>query len=86
MWPAPVEGERNSLLPADLWVYGHTHQSEDITIGHTRVVSNAKGYGPWVPQHRTWDNSRFDPNFVIEIWGEAGPFPIKKYDSSSQIF
>ena len=67
MWPAPVEGERNSLRPADLWIYGHTHESEDVTLGNTRVVSNAKGYGPWVPQHRTWDNSRFDPNFVIEI-------------------
>jgi hypothetical protein len=22
------------------------------TIGYTRVVSNAKGYGPWAPQHR----------------------------------
>jgi predicted phosphodiesterase len=67
MWPASIEGECNSLRPADLWVYGHTHESEDVTIGHTRVVSNAKGYGPWVPQQRTWDNSRFDPNFVIEI-------------------
>ena len=67
MWPTPIEGTRNSLRPADLWIYGHTHQFEDVTIGSTRVVSNAKGYGPWVPQHRTWDNSRFDPNFVIEI-------------------
>jgi hypothetical protein len=35
---------------------------------HTRVVSNAKGYGPWTPPHRVWDNPKFDPNFVIEIW------------------
>jgi predicted phosphodiesterase len=67
MWPAPIEGERNPLQPADLWIYGHTHESEDVTIGSTRVVSNAKGYGPWAPQHRAWDNSHFDPNFVIEI-------------------
>ena len=67
MWLAPIEGARNSLRPADLWIYGHTHESEDVTIGHTRVVSNAKGYGPWAPQHRAWDNSHFDPNFVIEI-------------------
>jgi predicted phosphodiesterase len=67
MWPAPIEGGRNSLRPADLWIYGHTHESEDVTIGYTRVVSNAKGYGPWAPQHRAWDNSHFDPNFVIEI-------------------
>lgn len=67
MWPAPIEGGRNSLRPADLWIYGHTHESEDVTIGHTRVVSNAKGYGPWIPRHRVWDNPKFDPNFVIEI-------------------
>jgi predicted phosphodiesterase len=67
MSPAPIEGGCNSLRPADLWIYGHTHESEDVTIGCTRVISNAKGYGPWVPQRRTWDNSRFDPNFVIEI-------------------
>jgi hypothetical protein len=36
-------------------------------IGATRVVSNSKGYGPWPPHERTWDNPRFDPNFVIEI-------------------
>jgi hypothetical protein len=67
MWPAPIESECNSRRPADLWIYGHTHESEDVTIGCTRVVSNAKGYGPWVPQRRVWDNSRFDPNCVIEI-------------------
>jgi len=67
MSPAPIGGGRNSLRPADLWVFGHTHESEDVTIGYTRVVSNAKGYGPWVPQRRAWDNSHFDPNFVIEI-------------------
>jgi predicted phosphodiesterase len=67
MWPAPIESGRNRLRPADLWIYGHTHESEDVTIGHTRVVSNAKGYGPWAPQHRVWDNPKFDPNFVIEI-------------------
>jgi predicted phosphodiesterase len=67
MWPAPNEGTRNSLRPADLWIYGHTHESQDVTIGLTRVVSNAKGYGPWMPRHRSWDNAHFDPNFVIDI-------------------
>lgn len=66
MRPASDEG-CGALKPADLWIYGHTHESEDIMIGTTRVVSNAKGYGPWPPQQRDWDNPRFDPNFVIEI-------------------
>jgi hypothetical protein len=62
----PTETDRN-FVPADLWIYGHTHESEDVTIGHTRAVSNAKGYGPWAPQLRAWDNPRFNPNYVIEI-------------------
>lgn len=67
MWPTPIADGKNALRPADLWIYGHTHESEDVVIGHTRVVSNAKGYYPWLPKHRTWDNPNFDPNFVIEI-------------------
>jgi predicted phosphodiesterase len=66
MSPAPDDGD-GALRPADLWIYGHTHESEDTVIGRTRVVSNAKGYWPWLPKHRTWDNPRFDPNLVIEI-------------------
>lgn len=42
--------------PVDLWINGHTHESEDTVIGATRIVSNAKGYGPWPPQQRGWDN------------------------------
>lgn len=68
MWPAPIANCNNALRPADLWIYGHTHESEDVVIGHTRIVSNAKGYGPWLPgRQRTWDNPKFDPHFVIEI-------------------
>jgi len=67
MWAAPIADGKNALRPADLWIYGHTHETEDVTIGHTRIVSNAKGYGPWLPKHRNWDNPRFDPYFVVEI-------------------
>lgn len=66
MRPAADDG-RGALKPADLWIYGHTHESEDIIIGVTRVLTNAKGYGPWSPQQGTWDNPRFDPRLVIEI-------------------
>jgi predicted phosphodiesterase len=55
----PIEG-------ADLWVYGHTHESRDFRVGTTRVVSNAKGYGPW-RSGETWENPYFDPNLIIEI-------------------
>jgi predicted phosphodiesterase len=48
------------LKNVDLWVYGHTHESRDFTIGRTRIVSNAKGYGHG-------DNRQFKQNYVIEI-------------------
>ncbi len=28
----------------DLWIYGHTHECDDQTIGKTRIVSNQLGY------------------------------------------
>jgi predicted phosphodiesterase len=67
MWSAPIENGRNALRPADLWIFGHTHESVDTTVGSTRLVSNAKGYGPWPPRETTWDNPNFDPSYVIEI-------------------
>jgi len=67
MWPGPVGNGFDVRRPADLWIFGHTHESEDVTIGQTRIVSNAKGYGPWLPKHRGWDNPCFDPSLVIEI-------------------
>jgi hypothetical protein len=58
---AAVEG-------ADLWVYGHTHETKDFMVGNgvvgngnTRVVSNQKGYGPWAAGE-TWENPDFNPN------------------------
>jgi predicted phosphodiesterase len=67
MSPQPAGDGRDALRPADLWHFGHTHQSFDAVVGGTRVVSNAKGYGPWPPKERTWENPAFDPHLVIEI-------------------
>jgi predicted phosphodiesterase len=55
------------LPPADAWIYGHTHESADRLSGNTRIVSNAKGYGPLPPQMPVWDNPLFDVGLVIEI-------------------
>jgi len=30
--------------PPALWVYGHTHECDDQTIGRTRIISNQLGY------------------------------------------
>jgi len=66
MVPAPDDG-RGALRPADLWIYGHDHQSFDGLIGQTRVVSNCKGYGPWGDREPTWDNPNFNDRLIIEI-------------------
>jgi len=50
MWPAPIADGQPALRPADIWIFGHTHEFVDTVIGSTRVVSNAKGHGPWLPQ------------------------------------
>jgi predicted phosphodiesterase len=52
---------------ADLWVYGHTHETKTfVAAGGARVVTNSKGYGPWF-SHESWENPDFDPYFTIEI-------------------
>ena len=44
----------------DLWIYGHTHECDDQTIGKTRIVSNQRGY----PQELCKD---FNNRFILEI-------------------
>jgi predicted MPP superfamily phosphohydrolase len=51
---------------ADLWLYGHTHESRNFFSGTTRVVSNSKGYGPW-NKGETWENQDFNEQLIIEI-------------------
>lgn len=57
---------RAAIEGADLWIYGHTHESRDFFAGATRVVSNAKGYGPWRANEK-WENPKFNPTFIVEI-------------------
>lgn len=45
----------------ELWIFGHAHESVDLTVGRTRVTSNAKGYG-FFPENRS-----FDPSLTIQI-------------------
>jgi predicted phosphodiesterase len=54
-------------MGVDVWIYGHTHETRDGIVGGTRLVTNQKGYGPWLPQERTWDNQAFDPLLTVEI-------------------
>jgi predicted phosphodiesterase len=54
-------------MGVDVAIHGHTHDTYDRMMAGVRLVTNAKGYGPWGPKEPTWDNKDFDPNFVIEI-------------------
>jgi predicted phosphodiesterase len=47
------------LDKADLWIFGHTHRSVDVTFGRCRVVSNPRGY----PGEQTG----FEPGFVVSL-------------------
>jgi hypothetical protein len=66
---AAYSSDASDLLAmgVDAWIYGHTHDTRDEMIGNARLITNAKGYGPWPPKELTWDNPNFDPHFVIEI-------------------
>lgn len=64
---AYVNGEAADLMNGiHTWIHGHTHESRDFMISSTRVVTNAKGYGPSRSDH-TWENPEFDPRFTIEL-------------------
>ena len=64
---AAYTSDWSPLPPADAWIFGHTHESADRMSGHTRIVRNAKGYGPLPPELPVWDNQAFDVRLVIEI-------------------
>jgi predicted phosphodiesterase len=70
--PAPFKGDSLSTCYAsdleslmgpavNLWVYGHTHETRDMTIRGTRVVCNQRGYTPHmlVKSFNEW--------FVLEV-------------------
>jgi hypothetical protein len=33
----------------DAWIHGHAHETYDRKVSGTRVITNAKGSGPWPP-------------------------------------
>jgi len=43
-----------------LWIHGHTHHSQDYTIGNTRILCNPRGYPMEV-------NPQFRADFTVEI-------------------
>lgn len=52
----------------DLWIYGHTHCTDNRMLGGTRIISNAKGYGPYAPFGLSdFENFEFDPMLTIEV-------------------
>lgn len=48
----------------DLWIHGHTHESNDVMVADTRVVCNPRGYVNEAPSDL---NSNFDPLFMVDV-------------------
>lgn len=55
-------GNYISTMSDTTWLFGHTHDATDITLGDTRVVANPHGYYTAVN-----DGVGFDPYKVIEV-------------------
>jgi hypothetical protein len=49
---------------ADIWLHGHVHQSRDVEVGGTRIVSNPRGYRQ---RDGSFENPAFDPRLVIDV-------------------
>ena len=60
--PGFVSNLDELVKQTDLWLYGHTHSNEDLTIGQCRVVSNQKGY-----PHEKAAGNPYRPDLLIEI-------------------
>lgn len=54
-------------LQPDLWIHGHTHDSCDYRVGHTRIVCNPRGYGGHYGRGYRYENKNFDPRMVVEL-------------------
>ena len=55
----PVDDIIESAQPI-LWIYGHTHEVADFTIGRTRLIANPCGY-----PHE--DNVGFQARLIVEV-------------------
>lgn len=50
---------------ADVWAYGHSHENIECTLGHTRFISNQRGYFSEYNRYRP--SSGYRPDFMLEI-------------------
>jgi Icc-related predicted phosphoesterase len=56
-------GDRIARWRPELWIHGHTHNSFDYDIGHTRVVCNPGGYA----FDGNVENPGFNPGLTINV-------------------
>lgn len=57
----------NLVTKADYWFHGHTHDTQDYSLGGTRVICNPRGYRIRVAGMPTWENPRWDPALVVPL-------------------
>lgn len=53
-------------LRPDCWLSGHIHRTGTKVAGRTRLIANAKGYGPF-ERGGSWQNREFDPRFTFTV-------------------
>lgn len=54
----------------ELWVHGHIHNSVDYEVGHTRVLSNPRGYPM---RGGGFENRAWNPELVIDVEKRLAP-------------
>lgn len=55
----------------DLWICGHSHACLDTEVGHTRIVSNARGYPNFWQGHVTsYEVASYRPDWVVTVGRE----------------
>lgn len=55
------------VAKADLCLHGHTHESLDYMVGKCRIVTNPRGYPLNRDSPIRWENTRYEPQMLIEV-------------------
>jgi len=58
-------GLEKQIIDSDIkyWIYGHTHDSQNVDFGGTSVVSNCIGY----QSYSGIESTHYNPNLILEI-------------------
>lgn len=53
---------------SNIWIHGHTHQSIDLNVQNSRLITNPRGYPVAYKDGKVvWENPNFNPIKLIEL-------------------